>query len=740
MAKTEMLLAVKQHLENPDTLPWLLILDEANDKELFMSPPDGLNLLKYLPRSDQGQVLITTRDRQITLLSSFSPDNSFEVEPMSENDGYALLKKRMHSDRLWQLSQNQCQAFLEMLGGLPLAIIQAASYMLNTKTSVDQFISLYKKNDHRRIFDNPALDIDMRQISVLNTWEISYQKIAGTKSKSGSAMLLDILGLIDSPASGLRHLSEEEFIFRDHDGPTPIQGLEKSFKTQNIPSSLLATIFNAHIEPDADAFREYRGRLYDYSLITTWDCWVHPVVQNWIFRRPQLQLEERCQYIDWLVEELLDQITLADDYSENCLEHFLLPSTYNSLTPPNLTPFRHAVVVLGHARLEIVAEYMASHEHFAVPLSSLLYKVGRIAASMGQIVDGISYLERAFEIMDNVGNPTLLFEIRLQLAKMQQRFTSPAAAIAEARLCNDGQASRESVLWLAQCLQSGGGLARLREALAWFDSIHTLSADDTDGAEVDNVMIAARVGAMQVLSEIGDHQSKARARDIIDNNFEAYFGKLPIGHTLQTILYPEILICRVDVADGHRDQAAAVQRFIKHTIEAEATQHKIIAQCSTVQDDTFPYQYLDGILPQDWLECILILQTKEKWAASEALADGLIQRLPSMDVLIDLHWENEADPDELERFCAEIDTWGYICYNWGRACIEQGKFEKAERAHWRALGLWLYLGDFSTGFDSNLRSLEEALEKQGEARLPSLERLRNFKTRFVEAEGRDETQ
>jgi tetratricopeptide (TPR) repeat protein len=744
LTKAEILLAVKNHLESPDTLPWLLILDEANDKELFMSPSDGLNLIQYIPRSARGQVLITTRDRQITRLASgqiVPPRNSFDVKPMPNHDGFALLQKCMFSECEWLPSQNECQTFLQMLGGLPLAIIQAASYMLNTHTSVDQFVVLYMNTElHNSIFKDPAVDIDMRQMSVLYTWEISYQKIAGTGPKSRSAMLLDILGFIDSPDSGLRHLSEAEFIFKDHDEPTPIQGLEKSFETQKNPSSLLATIFDDHIEPNADhAFREYIGRLYDYSLVTTWDCWVHPVVQNWISRRPQLRLDERCQYIDWLVEKLLDQIILSDDYSENRLEHFLLPSTYNSLAAPELTPFRHAVVVLSHARLEIVAEYMASHEHFAFRLASLLYKVGRIAASMGQIVDGISYLEKAFEIMDNVENPTLLSEIRLQLAKMQQRFTFPAAAIAEARLCNEGHPSREAMLWLAQCLQSGGGLPRLQEALEWFDIINTLLTNDTEGAEVDNVVIAARVGAMQVLSEIGDHESKTRARDIIDNTLKSYFGKLPTGHMLQTILYPEILICRVDVADGHRDQADAVQRFIRHTIKArEAMQDKIIAQCSTVQDVTCPYQYLNGILPQEWLEYLLILQTKEKWAASEALADGFIQRLPPIDILIDLYWESQADPEELERFFAEIDTWGDICYNLGRACIKQGKFEKAERAHWRALGLWLYLGlfrDFSSGFDSNLRGLDKALAKQGPGRLPSLRRLRRFfKTRFVEEE------
>lgn len=640
LTKTEILLAVKEHLESPDTPPWLLILDEANDKELFVSPSDGLNLIQYIPRSTRGQVLITTRDRQITHLANSQivpPTNSFEVKSMSDDDGYALLQKCMLSESEWRLSANRCQPFLQMLGGLPLAILQASAYMLNTHASVDEFIDLYQKIGlHSRIFNNPAVNIDMRQMSVLYTWEISYEKIAGPGLKSRSAMLLDILGFIDSPDSGLRHLSEAEFVFRDHDGPTPIQGLERSFEIQKNPSSLLSAIFEKHIGPNVShEFREAVSRLRNYSLVTSEKCWVHPVVQSWISRRPKLDFYQRCQYIDWLVEELLDQIIPPGDYSENRFEHFLLPSTYNTLVPTELTPFRHAVVLLSHARLEIVAEYMASHEHFTFRLASLLYKVGRIAGSMGQIVDGISYLEKAFEIMDNLKNPTLLSEIRLQLAKMHQRFSSPAAAIAEARLCNEGQPSREAMLWLAQCLQSAGGLPGLREALEWFDIIDALSTNDIVGvgaeAEADNLMIAARVGVMQVLSEIADHESKTRARNIIDKTLEPYFGNLPLGHLLKTIVYPEILICRVEVADGHQDQGIAVQNFIQHTIEARTAMQKAIAgHSSELQYVTCLY---NGSLQEEWLSYLEVLRAKKKWAVAEALADGfisdgLIQRLP----------------------------------------------------------------------------------------------------------------
>jgi hypothetical protein len=74
--------------------------------------------------------------------------------------------------------------------------------------------------------------------------------------------------------------------------------------------------------------------------------------------------------------------------------------------------------------------------------------------------------------------------------------------------------------------------------------------------------------------------------------------------------------------------------------------------------------------------------------------------------------------------------------------LKQGKFEKAERAHWRAFGLWwgfslFRQGFIHPGFDSNLWYLGEALMMRGDGRLPPLKQLRRiFKTRFMKEEKR----
>jgi hypothetical protein len=725
MANADALLKVKKHLERKSTLPWLLVLDEANDKELFIGESEGLKLIKYIPRSSRGQVLSTTRDRQISRLAAgqiVPPENGLEVGPMSVKDGFALLQKCMRSDDKWQASEEQCRPFLKMLGGLPLAIIQASSYMLETQTTVDEFIVLYKNIElHGRIFKEPAVDIDMKQISVLYTWEISYQRIAETPypgSKSQSAMLLDILGFIDSQSSPLRALSEAEFIFKDHDGPTPIGGLESSFETQETPSGLLSKVFKKHFKPNTnDVFREAVGRLCNYSLVTPRDCWVHPVVHSWISRR--LPLDERCKYIEWLVEELLLHIVLSDDNSEHSWEKFLLPPIYNSLVVPELTPIRHAAVVLEHAQSRAITGNMASRGGFALHLATLLYRTGRITASMGKTKDGIGYLEKAIGTMNDVVDPTLLSEMRLQLAQIRKRINSHAEAIAEARSCADGVPSNQATIWLAQCLQSGG---YLREALELFDTIiNTLSTHEVMESETGRVIMAAKVGAMQVLSDIGDAQSKARARHIIDNTLAPYLKSLPGGHMLKTMLYPEILICRVEVADGLLDQRIAAQIVMEHSV-------------------TYLGHSLTRGRPQEWRLHIETLREKRKWSVIEALAESFIRSRLSVEELLTLCINSQDNPQQLDIFFTEIDAWCTIYNRLGRACFKQQKFENAGRAHWTAFGLWLGLSLFRdgfkpAGFQSNLWNLHEAIVCQGQVKEKGLKKLRKyFRPRFVEDE------
>lgn len=83
---------VKQWLSNQTDGKWLLILDNADDQALWGKRSDTkqqeFSLVKYLPRTTNGSILVTTRSRRVATflagkqvidLSTLSPDEAAEM-------------------------------------------------------------------------------------------------------------------------------------------------------------------------------------------------------------------------------------------------------------------------------------------------------------------------------------------------------------------------------------------------------------------------------------------------------------------------------------------------------------------------------------------------------------------------------------------------------------------------------------------------------------------------------------
>lgn len=137
---------------------------------------------------------------------------------MDFEDSYCLFQKCMRQDLLLDVSKDRYRDFLDMLGGLPLAIIQAASYMREEETSIEDFVVLYKDIKlHGILFQESAISTDMEGKSVLYTWELSYRRVAGSypESKSHAAILLDLLAFLDAEESLFRYLNEIEHKIKD---------------------------------------------------------------------------------------------------------------------------------------------------------------------------------------------------------------------------------------------------------------------------------------------------------------------------------------------------------------------------------------------------------------------------------------------------------------------------------------------------------------------------------------------
>ncbi|KAF4973448.1 hypothetical protein FSARC_273 [Fusarium sarcochroum] len=101
--------------------PWLLMIDNADSPDVSLS--------KYIPTRGPGTILITTIDERVATCSSVFD----KTGPMDGRDALDLLLSYKRPGLLFDRSQQDAARVLavDLLGGLPLAIAQAGSYIFN---------------------------------------------------------------------------------------------------------------------------------------------------------------------------------------------------------------------------------------------------------------------------------------------------------------------------------------------------------------------------------------------------------------------------------------------------------------------------------------------------------------------------------------------------------------------------------------------------------------------------------
>ncbi|KAI9709423.1 MAG: hypothetical protein M1812_007700 [Candelaria pacifica] len=258
---------VRDQLEEEDRDSWLMILDSADDVTIFEEPRDGQPALsEFIPRTAHGRILVTSRDSRMAGLVDgqvVPAQNGISVASMSEAEGVDLLKQSIPQDLFNESEKSnaeQCARLASMLGGLPLALSQAAAFIRNERTSPKEFSRLYESaRDHSELYRFPAYSQDKERQSVLLTWEVSYKRLGGqtrNESKPPSARLLDLMGYIDCQA---------------------------------IPKRLLEDIYSDHLQQANTSFPSTVGRLLNlclvYQVSESEEYSIHPVVHEWIQRR-----------------------------------------------------------------------------------------------------------------------------------------------------------------------------------------------------------------------------------------------------------------------------------------------------------------------------------------------------------------------------------------------------------------------------------------------------------------------
>jgi hypothetical protein len=191
---------------------WVMILDNADDKSVFFDSPGGAvatgesavgisqtqPLSKFIPQSDNGVVLITTRDMDAAFRFTGRNKDIIKVEPMNQADALGLLEKKLGVYFECEGGQELSKA----LDYMPLAITQAAAYIYQRapRSSIAKYIKDLTKSDKTKAallsHDTGDLRRDLSASnSIIVTWQISFDHIRMTRPSA--ADLLSLMSFFD---------------------------------------------------------------------------------------------------------------------------------------------------------------------------------------------------------------------------------------------------------------------------------------------------------------------------------------------------------------------------------------------------------------------------------------------------------------------------------------------------------------------------------------------------------------
>ncbi|KAK4248954.1 Tetratricopeptide repeat-domain-containing protein [Corynascus novoguineensis] len=214
--KLDILTLVKKWLERKDCCQWLIVIDNADDIQLFFGqqggseindlPNDKGNLERYLPECRHGAILVTTRNKQVGVKLT-KGKHLIEVGKMDEGETDQLL--RTYLDGI-SFASNESSTLSSRLEQLPLALVQAAAFIQENSIDVSKYLELLDSSDQYLVdllseeFETDGRNSDTSR-AVAKTWILSFEQIQ--RQNAFASELLSFMSLLDRQAIPLEFLS-----------------------------------------------------------------------------------------------------------------------------------------------------------------------------------------------------------------------------------------------------------------------------------------------------------------------------------------------------------------------------------------------------------------------------------------------------------------------------------------------------------------------------------------------------
>jgi hypothetical protein len=161
---------VQLYLSKESAGQWLLVFDITDTATAILETgsSQAVNLIEYLPASDQGTIVFITTKRETAV--TLAQQNIVELPEMEQDIAQRMLGMCLISS---ENKQEVADLLLKELAYLPLAIVQAAAYININKITLAEYLLLLAKQK-----EEAAELISTEHENVIGlTWLISFEQI-----------------------------------------------------------------------------------------------------------------------------------------------------------------------------------------------------------------------------------------------------------------------------------------------------------------------------------------------------------------------------------------------------------------------------------------------------------------------------------------------------------------------------------------------------------------------------------
>ncbi|KAK2024242.1 TPR-like protein [Colletotrichum zoysiae] len=188
---------------------WLMVVDNADDVNVFYPKPNAVQcgasasrtdqpLASFLPQSSNGKILVTSRSRDVAERLTGGSRSVLSIEAMDEDQAHQLLRKKLQEAH----DEEVAAELLQALEYMPLAITQAAAYILrrSPRMSPSTYLADFRKSEKKKASLLNRNMGDLRRDpsasnSIVTTWQMTFDSIR--QERQSAADLLAFLSFFN---------------------------------------------------------------------------------------------------------------------------------------------------------------------------------------------------------------------------------------------------------------------------------------------------------------------------------------------------------------------------------------------------------------------------------------------------------------------------------------------------------------------------------------------------------------